>query len=623
MKKFILLVDGFDENISKIYSNSFQNYEIFSINYSTHKQLLKKKIPHQITEKFLDLDDRKKIDNYAINATINWYNQNSFQKYLVYDSINLGSLLEQELFQYFASIFNKAIISKKIIDTLKPEKVICYTEINDFIKQICDSKNIDIILKQKPTSQVLAFDKINIKYNLFKFPLSFKISRKRFFYLKNIFEKFIFSIFNLNSKPSNEKSILLTEFNPSQYDLLINELSKLDKNIILLNQRRSAIWNLESFKIIKNSKCKILNLYNFEKKLSTIISSELNKFSKNLENLWKLQKDFEEFFLIDSISIWKSIENTFQDTCSQRFLESVKRTLLLNEFFKNYNIGVILEWAELGQEEKELILVSKKFNIESIMLQHALDTTHSGWHKFHRFVLGGYSYSYISSKQAFWGELPKKQALCFPNNTKEKVLVSGSPRHDKFFLEKKNKSKGIIILATTAVTGTSQVESPFESYEKYNNFIYKVCEIIKKFPDKKLIVKTHPRSEYDNPITDLIKEIDPTITIIYNANLKELINSSELVITFNNSTIALESLILEKPTISLQMETWAESEDIVKMGAIISISDIDDIESNITKILQNQEFRNSLITNGNNFVKQYLAHGGESSKVLAKLLDEF
>ena len=623
MKKSILIIDNFDESISKIYYDLFQNYEIFSITHSTHKQLLKKNIPHQISEEYLELNDRKMIDDYAINATINWHELKSFKKYLTYNSINLGSLLEQELFQYFASVFNKAIICKKIIETFKPEKVVCYTEVNDFVKQICNYMNIDIVLKNKPISQALAFDQINIKYNLLKFPITFKISRKRFFQLKNLFEQLFPSLFNLNSKTTKTKSILLTEFNPAQYDLLINELSKLDVNVILLNQRRSAIWNLESFKIMKNSKCKILSLNNFKKKINSIISIELNKFSKNLENLWKLDKDFEEFFTIDSFNIWKSIEKTFRNTCSQRFLESVKRILLLNEFFKNYNIGVILEWAELGQEEKELLHVSNFFNVKSIMLQHALDITHSGMNRFNRFALGGYSNPYISTKQALWGQLPKKQALCFSTNTEEKILVTGSPRHDKFFLEKKNKTKGIILLATTGVTGLSQVESPFESYEKFENFLREVIKIIKKFPDKKLIVKTHPRSEFDNPITNLIKEIDPTITIIYNANIIELINSSELVITFNNSTIALESLILEKPTISLQMEKWAELEDIVKMNAIISISNIDEIESNITKILQNQEFQNSLLKNANIFVNQYLSYGGKSSKNLAKILDEF
>lgn len=623
MEKSILLVDIFDENISKIYSNSLQDYEIFSITYFTHKQLLKKNIAHTISEDYLDLNDRKLIDDYAVNATINWHELKSFKKYLTYDSINLGFLLEQELFHYFVSVFNKAIICKKIIETLKPKKVVAYTSVNNFIKQICDSMNIDVTLKDRPQSQSLAFDQINIKYNVLKFPISIKISRNTFFKFKNLFESLIFTLFNLNSKITSDKSILVTEFNPTQYDLLINELSKIDTNIILLNQRRSVIWNLESFKIIKNSNCKILQLSTFEKKLQSIISDETNNFSSNLEYLWTHTKDFEEFFSIDSFNLWSSIEKPFRETCSQRFLESVKRILLLNEFFKSYNISVILEWAELGQEEKELLLVSKKFNVESIMLQHALDITAPGFERLHRFVLGGYSNPYISNKQALWGDLPKKQALCFPNNSQEKILVTGSPRHDKFFLETKNKTTGNILLATGGVTGISQVESPFASYEKFDNFLHEVFKIFRKFPDKKLIVKTHPRSEFDNPITDLIKDIDSNISILYNANIRELINSSELVIAFNNSTIVLEALILEKPVISLQMETWTESEDIVKMGAIVSISNVDEIESNIAKILQNKEFRDSLLEKGKVFVEQYMSHGGKSSKILAEILDKY
>jgi uncharacterized membrane protein len=623
MEKSILLMDIFDDNISKIYSDSVENYEIFSITYFTHKQLLKKNTPHTISENYLNLNDRKLIDDYAVNATINWHELKSIKKYLTYDSINLGFLLEQELFHYFMSVFNKAIICKKIIETLKPKKVIAYTDVNNFIKQICDSMNIEIILKERPQSQSLAFDKINIKYDLLKIPISVKISRNTFFKLKNVFESFIFSLFNLNSKITSDKSILITEFNPTQYDLLVNELSKIDTNVIFLNQRRSVIWNLESFKIIKNSKCKILRLSTFEKKIKSIISNEINKFSKNLESLWTHTKDFEEFFSIDSFNLWNSIEKPFRETCSKRFLESVKRILLLNEFFKYYNISTILEWAELGQEEKELLLVSKKFNVESIMLQHALDITAPGFERLHRFVLGGYSNPYISNKQALWGDLSKTQALCYPTNTQDKILVTGSPRHDKFFLETKNKTTGTILLATGGVTGISQVESPFASYEKFDNFLHEIFKIIRKFPDKKLIVKTHPRSEFHDPITDLLKDIDSNVSILYNADIKELINSCELVITFNNSTIALEALILEKPVISLQMEKWTESEDIVKMGAIISVSNVDDIESNIVKIIQDEEFRNSLIKNGKTFLQQYMSHGGKSSKILANILNKY
>ena len=121
----------------------------------------------------------------------------------------------------------------------------------------------------------------------------------------------------------------------------------------------------------------------------------------------------------------------------------------------------------------------------------------------------------------------------------------------------------------------------------------------------------------------MLREIDPNVPIIYNADIVELINSAELVITFNNSTIALESLILEKPTIVLQTETWTEHEDIVKMGAVVSISNIDDIESNINNIIHNEEFRNLLLKNGKFFIQQYVSCGGKSSKTLAKILDQF
>ena len=83
-------------------------------------------------------------------------------------------------------------------------------------------------------------------------------------------------------------------------------------------------------------------------------------------------------------------------------------------------------------------------------------------------------------------------------------------------------------------------------------------------PNIQLIVKPHPQPDFVNNIIELIQEIDPNIKIILDTNLVELIDSCDLLITFKNSTIALESLILNKPTISLQTEKWPEEMEIVK-----------------------------------------------------------
>jgi len=166
-------------------------------------------------------------------------------------------------------------------------------------------------------------------------------------------------------------------------------------------------------------------------------------------------------------------------------------------------------------------------------------------------------------------------------------------------------------------------QTPLEAYTNFDNFIREVCRVAKKFPDKKLIVKPHPQPDFLSNITKIIKEIDPSIPILYNASLVELINSCDLLITFNNSTVILESMILGKPAISLQIEKWAQDDDIIKTGAFLSISNMEEIENGMKKILYDPKYENKLIENSKIFVNNYLANHGTASHKLAKLLDSF
>ena len=157
----------------------------------------------------------------------------------------------------------------------------------------------------------------------------------------------------------------------------------------------------------------------------------------------------------------------------------------------------------------------------------------------------------------------------------------------------------------------------------FENFVKEVCMITKKFPDMQLIVKPHPQPDFLSNITKIIREIDSSIPILYNASLIDLINSCDLVITFNNSTVTLESMILGKPSISLQIEKWAEEDDLAKTGAFLPISKINEIEDAIKKILYDDEFKNNLLNNSKSFVNNYLSNPGTASNKLAKLLDSY
>jgi hypothetical protein len=179
------------------------------------------------------------------------------------------------------------------------------------------------------------------------------------------------------------------------------------------------------------------------------------------------------------------------------------------------------------------------------------------------------------------------------------------------------------LLATTGISEFFAETSTTNDYLKFNNFVQEVCRVVKNLKDKKLVIKPHPQPDFVNNIIDLIKDIDPQIEIVLDTDLVELINSCEILITFKNSTIALESMILNKPTISLQTDKWAEESEIAKKHGLVSISKIEDIEPTIHKILNDKSFETDILKNSKNFLDKYFTNQGNASANLTKFLENF
>ncbi|MEM3008120.1 MAG: hypothetical protein QXY15_08705 [Candidatus Nitrosotenuis sp.] len=626
MVKTILLIEDFDDidEIKKLILQ-YDVTAIYTLNYLTHITLIKNNIEHKIGEEYLTDNDYKKIDELAIHTTTSWHKNESIGDAFIYDGINLATSLELEFIQYFSKLFLSIVTIMKVIEVEKPKQIIAITHVNDFIKKFCESRQIHVTSKTQTQNQYLILDKFNIKFNLISIPITFHISRKTFLRIKNSFESIINRVFSLRPDfNSNKKCILLLDFNTLQYEELLNKLSTLDKNILLLNQRRPAIWNFKSLQIVKKSKCKVINLNFFEKKLTYKINTELNQFGKKLDDLWNNESNFENIFSINSFTYWHAIKNSFISICNTRFRESIRRILLTHELFKHLKISVILEWAETAQEEKEVILIAKRYGIKSVLLQHAMYPTPPFLEPFGRF-LSYFNYPLISDKQAIWGDAMKNYAISH-GFAADNILVTGSPRHDQFFNHKQKISKkGIIVIATTGSTAIAAKYSTTLTRIDYDKFTRETIRVAKLFSDKKIIVKLAPHQEHVGiaNVAQLIREIDPNIPLIINANLPDLLSTSDLLITFNNSTIALESIIMNKPTVSIQTEDWLKDEEIVKSGALLSIDKLDEIENKIKKLVYDEEFKNQILENAKAFLKKYMAHQGHASTVLAKELDKF
>ncbi|MBT3407152.1 hypothetical protein HN415_00555, partial [Candidatus Woesearchaeota archaeon] len=430
MNKPIFLVDA-GTNIDKLQStvNKFPNSLIFTLDYEIHLQLQKYNIPHELGENILTKDDFNKIDTYSINLTENCFKK--FKDELIIENIFLPELIEHELFQYFLIQFLKPYVILKILENYQSEQIFDFTNFHDFINKITNNLKIKHFTFQNNHTPNLYHDKIKFTLNLGKVPLNFEISRSRFSQAKKLTQKFIDITNNFEPKINSKKNILLVNFDPLEYSDLLYEFDKNNVNFFLLNTRKPAITNKKSLDIIKKSNSKILDLNKFYKFKKDEIILEKNLLEKKLINIFNNHEYFENLFSINNITFWNSIKNSLHSICLSRFNESIERIFLLNKVYELYDISIIFVWIDVGQEEKECILVGKSFSIESIMLQHGRFQTSKIWNKFAKYV-GQFPSPLLSDKQIVWGNISKQWALSY-NHKENNVIIGGSPRHDNFF----------------------------------------------------------------------------------------------------------------------------------------------------------------------------------------------
>ena len=88
----------------------------------------------------------------------------------------------------------------------------------------------------------------------------------------------------------------------------------------------------------------------------------------------------------------------------------------------------------------------------------------------------------------------------------------------------------------------------------------------------------------------------------------------------DNSSIILEALALKKPVISIRVDKDLDDDEFCNSNACIR-TNIQDLESNLSKILENDQFRNLILQNGKTFLDENLANQGLASINTIKFLD--
>jgi len=617
--EFVILFDSISDLDDLVEMSSKNISTIISFDYDTHKILKDKKINHEISDNYLSKKDLRNIQKTAYLIS-EWFNSDIISKYINYNGVNLGSLIQDELINilvnYIKKVFELYKISKQLNDSTFVSSYSCHEIMKNFAKNIMKFKNS----KMENFGQLpLDSTKVRMKIGIKNHSMEFRIPKNVFTRLKSISEKpSKFMLSKNHSIAENSKNILVVEFNIIRYQTFFEQMSNSNLNFVTYNRRSPTFWNIQSYNLIKQSGC-IIETKNslYDTNLKKMISDGKIQIKSKLLDLFSTEIFFKSFFSIDGISFWSPFKVFFTNYFIKRALEFVEEIELLKKLVEKYTFSSILVLSETGSNERIALQLARQKEIPVCLLQHGLnyDTKEAYDMNVAQGALPVKSDHYIC-----WGKI--NEDYCKSLRIKlEKIHVIGSPVFDKVRFDERNfYKKDYVLLATAAPTKEDASDLTVEIIEKYMNAIKKICLLMSKY-NKKLIIKIHPSPDELDP-SFIAKQINSEIKVIKEGNISPLIQSCDLMIVIDFTSPILDAHILKKPVISVSVKDngWGIPTALKNNSCLTT--DLEKFEDDLKDVLNNDNIRNQLIKNGTKSSNEYLSYQNNGSSKLIEFLEE-
>lgn len=576
---------------------------IITFDYNSHKKLQQNNISHIVSDTFLQKEDYELIQTESYRLS-RWYEQTEIQKYVVYDDINLGELFYIELHYEIIPILKKTFEIKNIIKNYPNVMYVAPKEYTNILNVLCAEFKT---FKTSNTTQITLYDNVVYSLNFGRRFFTISIKRSNFNRIRKITENILTKF--LYRKTDNDFCLLFSEFNTLKYKDLFTSTNS--KKILPICRRRPLIWNLKTFLIIRNSYCIIPKISDKRKLIEADLSSQ------KIKNLEESEEFFNTFFQIQNLPFWQIIKEFFFHLCEKRIHQSLDEILFMTSIFEKYRIRSIALLSESGFYEKIIIYLSKKFNIPTCLLQHGI----SEINKKHldSFAFRG-NISNKTDKLFTWGH-PLKDLAILGGLSENKVSMLGSPAHEQFFKENEKNIKNKFILLT--IKSPSQFFAKnlsVEMNEKFETTIIEICKLVNNL-NKKLIIKLHP-SDQTLKLPDAINRILPSVKILKNTDIIDLIKECEILISLDGSTTIYEALILKKPVVLLPISEDDSDYDSLRKYDACVFSDLLNLENHLRIILSDQNFKTSLINNGQKFISHCFVNQTSASNEIIKFMSE-
>ena len=388
------------------------------------------------------------------------------------------------------------------------------------------------------------------------------------------------------------------------------------KKIIFFEGERSFYYACNFLKKFKEN-LTILHTQEYSKKIEdfnyTIIDnyidpkSKLNLmlFKKELKDKLKelMKSKIYEKINYENIPVFKSSDELFIYLFNSGYLQSAILFEGLNNMFTKNKIKLIITHGECIKKNKIIVALSKKYNVRSLFIMHGTVGERDLYDNM------------LSDKTAVFGPYYKK-ALVRMNNSGKNIIITGNPAWDSIKNIKLSRNqlysklnlpdKKIILLATTHFPWDVKIR-----------MAYAIFKVMSDFKDFHLVVKMHPEEEPDF-YRDMMKKFNVNATIVDDITLLHpLIKYSEVVV-ITDSTVGLETIMLDKPLIDMSLSTVPYWNDYVEEKAAIGVRKEEELLPAIKSILENKKIRDKLKKNRKKYIYEhaYKQDGKASERVI-------
>ena len=259
----------------------------------------------------------------------------------------------------------------------------------------------------------------------------------------------------------------------------------------MYNRHRPVFYNMQSLNIIRNSK--VIPYITPKKSLKNVdpnINLLEKKFLSNLKEFLNDDKFFNSFFKYDGIEMWKFIKPNIIKIFEKKIHDCIYEIEYAKNFLLENNPKCVILLSESGFIEQIIIGLSKKFSINTILLQHGIGVLKSSSLNYNK-ILGGIIP--LDSDYFFsWGKISSKymEELELINS---KIKLIGSPSLDNLIDKNKQHSKQSqnVLLLATGPRNQQSMGHNVNTWKRYESMIKSIYDSVSKH-NLNLIIKRHP-----------------------------------------------------------------------------------------------------------------------------------